>query len=343
MMKIAKLASVAANHARRRLTLKNFGYGLVAILALSTAYIFVPPPHQARAQFADQGTWAGTAAGTANAVVLNLANVSSLNDIVGVTIRFNPAANNTGPVTIVVQNALGSTTATALQRPSSIGLAALSLNELWAGETTAVTYNGSVFVLSSNVDMTPIGHTVEYRAGAAPRGALIEDGSCVSRTTFAPLFSVIGTTYSACDGVTTFGVPNSKGTVFAAADGQGAGGLQGRITTATCATPNTIGAVCGTEKSTVAQINLPNITLSTGITDTRTWGMTSINGATPGIAPGAQSPNVQQVLSNNAGTATVPVVTVTGGTISGLTPLGGSNIALATLNPALLGIRAIKY
>ena len=247
---------------------KNFGFtpsevlrkitcGIAAILVLSATYLFVPPPRHAAA-FVDQSTWAGTAAGTANAVILNLANVSSLNDIVGVPIRFNPSANSTGPVTVVIQNALGSTTATALQRPSSIGLVALSLNESWAGETTSVTYNGSVFVLSSNVDMSPIGQPVEFRGASAPRGALIEDGSCVSQTQFAALFSVIGTTYGSCS-AGLFKLPFSNGTAFVAFDAQGANGAANRITTASCATPNSP-VECGSQIATLTPNLIPNIT-----------------------------------------------------------------------------------
>ena len=42
-------------------------------------------------------------------------------------------------------------------------------------------------------------------------GYLPEDGSAVSRTTYAALFAVIGTTYGAGDGSTTFNLPDSRG------------------------------------------------------------------------------------------------------------------------------------
>jgi microcystin-dependent protein/Tfp pilus assembly protein PilV len=46
-----------------------------------------------------------------------------------------------------------------------------------------------------------------------PAGYLLEDGSAVSRTTYADLFAVIGTTHGAGDGSTTFNVPDSRGQV----------------------------------------------------------------------------------------------------------------------------------
>lgn len=46
---------------------------------------------------------------------------------------------------------------------------------------------------------------------SAPSGYLVEDGSAVSRTTYADLFAAIGTTYGAGDGSTTFNLPDSRG------------------------------------------------------------------------------------------------------------------------------------
>lgn len=50
---------------------------------------------------------------------------------------------------------------------------------------------------------------VLWRANTTvPSGFLLCDGSAVSRTTYAALFTAIGTTYGAGDGSTTFNVPN---------------------------------------------------------------------------------------------------------------------------------------
>jgi len=44
-----------------------------------------------------------------------------------------------------------------------------------------------------------------------PDGWLEEDGSAISRTTYALLFAVIGTTYGIGDGSTTFNLPDARG------------------------------------------------------------------------------------------------------------------------------------
>jgi prepilin-type N-terminal cleavage/methylation domain-containing protein len=48
---------------------------------------------------------------------------------------------------------------------------------------------------------------------SVPSGYLAEDGSAVSRTTYADLFAKIGTTYGAGNGSTTFNLPDSRGRV----------------------------------------------------------------------------------------------------------------------------------
>lgn len=54
--------------------------------------------------------------------------------------------------------------------------------------------------------------TVHMFAGtSAPGGYLICDGSAVSRTTYQGLFNVLGTSYGAGDGSTTFNLPNFCG------------------------------------------------------------------------------------------------------------------------------------
>lgn len=61
-------------------------------------------------------------------------------------------------------------------------------------------------------EMAP-GTSISGYWSAAPSGYLIEDGSAVSRSTYANLFAVIGTTYGTGNGSTTFNLPDSKGRI----------------------------------------------------------------------------------------------------------------------------------
>jgi len=56
--------------------------------------------------------------------------------------------------------------------------------------------------------LMPSGAITAYGGSSAPSGWLLCDGTAVSRTTYAALFAVLGTTYGAGDGSTTFAVPN---------------------------------------------------------------------------------------------------------------------------------------
>jgi len=57
----------------------------------------------------------------------------------------------------------------------------------------------------------PIGALFMWPSTTPPAGALVRDGSDVSRTTYAALFGLIGTTYGEGDGSTTFTLPNDLG------------------------------------------------------------------------------------------------------------------------------------
>lgn len=72
----------------------------------------------------------------------------------------------------------------------------------------------------------PAGVIVAYGASGsvAPSGWLICDGSNVSRTTYAELFAIIGTTYGIGDGSSTFTLPNGKGVFLRGSGSQTIGG-----------------------------------------------------------------------------------------------------------------------
>ena len=54
----------------------------------------------------------------------------------------------------------------------------------------------------------PVGSVMEYFGPTAPIGWLVANGAAVSRTVYAALFALLGTTHGAGDGSTTFNLPN---------------------------------------------------------------------------------------------------------------------------------------
>lgn len=74
-----------------------------------------------------------------------------------------------------------------------------------------------------------VGTIVPYAGTSAPTGFLLCYGQAISRSTYAALFAVIGTTYGAGDGSTTFNVPDLRGRVVAGQDDMG-GSSANRLT-----------------------------------------------------------------------------------------------------------------
>lgn len=99
----------------------------------------------ARAQFADQATYAATSAGAANAITVSIANVGALADIKGVPIRVLMTTSNTSTATIAVSGLA----ATAIQKLTTAGLSALAGGEVVAGQVSTFMYDGTVFELLS--------------------------------------------------------------------------------------------------------------------------------------------------------------------------------------------------
>lgn len=78
------------------------------------------------------------------------------------------------------------------------------------------TYDSSLPGWRSTPDLAsgmPAGTIVQWPSNTTPANWLICDGSAVSRSAYASLFSAIGTTYGTGDGSTTFNLPNLKGRV----------------------------------------------------------------------------------------------------------------------------------
>ena len=85
----------------------------------------------------------------------------------------------------------------------------------------------------------PTGSVIAFAANSTPNGYLICNGAAVSRTTYADLFTAIGTTYGSGDGSTTFNVPNLTDKFI---QGSGTAG-----TTKDAGLPNITGTVGGSD------------------------------------------------------------------------------------------------
>lgn len=122
----------------------------------------------------------------------------------GMTVSFLPAATNTGAVTIDISG-LG---AKNVYLDSST---ALTAGDLTVGKMAVLEYDGTRFqLISSAQSATRTGAVMSYATANPPPGWLAANGSAISRTTYAALFTAIGTAFGSGDGSTTFNVPDLR-------------------------------------------------------------------------------------------------------------------------------------
>jgi microcystin-dependent protein len=120
--------------------------------------------------------------------------------------------------------------------------------------------SGNYLKAGAIVAPCPIGSIIDFAGPSAPAGWLFAGGQAVSRTTYALLFAVIGTTYGSGDGSTTFNLPDLCGRVSAGRDDLD-GSSAGRLTTVFFgANADILGATGGSESHTLTTAQLPSIT-----------------------------------------------------------------------------------
>ena len=162
----------------------------------------------------------------------NAISISSA-QVVSLTNPLLPASGGTGV------NSLGTGVATALgQNVTGSGSIVLATSPSMASPTftgtpiapTATVGTNTTQIATTAFVQTGLGTVNSVIAGtiqmwptvSAPSGYLLCDGTAVSRTTYATLFGVVGTTFGTGDGSTTFNLPNyqdrmpiGKGTIAA--------------------------------------------------------------------------------------------------------------------------------
>jgi len=114
-----------------------------------------------------------------------------------------------------------------VEASGAAAVAAAAASAAAAAATAATLLSvADLYTLLEN-NRVPIGMVLPIGTITVPSGYLPCDGAAVSRTTYAGLFAVIGTTFGIGDGVTTFNVPDIRGEFIRGLD-QGRGVDPGR-------------------------------------------------------------------------------------------------------------------
>lgn len=272
-------------------------------------------------------TWTGgTSTGTANAQVVAAVVPSTFTLATGTRVVFKAGFQNTGAMTLNV----AASGVKDVYRLTSVGPGPAVGGETITGQMVEVIYDGTQFQITGQYYL--VGEVRDYAgafaAGAPVGGWHVADGSCLSQTTYAALFTAIGAGYGSC-GAGLFALPDLRGRLAVAKDNG-----TGRIT-GVCLAGNTLGTACGDQVNALVQSQLPNVNFTLAVSDTRTWG-TSVAVLQSG---GAGGPTAGAVTA--AAPAATSVV-VTGGSIGGTAASGGSGAQFSLLNPVLVVNKLIK-
>jgi microcystin-dependent protein len=217
----------------------------------------------ARAMMARLAEWrddvSGTIAtgGTATAYTLASNQVfDNFADMNGAMIAFVPHTTNGATVTLSVDG-LGA-------KPLRFGPnLELQTGVLIQGTPYVASYNNSdaAWYLQgafANPYGVPLGGLLPYIGSSAPNSAFaLPFGQAISRTTYATLFSLVGTTFGSGDGSTTFNMPDLRGRSVFGLDNMG-GSAASRITVAGGNFDGTaIGGTGGAQNHTLTTAEMP--------------------------------------------------------------------------------------
>jgi microcystin-dependent protein len=181
--------------------------------------------------------------------------------------------------------------------------------------------------------VSPVGAVIDFAGTTVPPLWYLCYGQLVSRITYSALFTVIGTTYGAGDGVTTFGLPDYRGLVSAGPDNMG-GVASGRLTTTYFGTdPTIIGDFGGSQSNTLSISELPAHTHANTLHDpTHSHSYLESSGTFP--APGGSIQLAVPAEGANTG-ASATGMTITNASV-------GSGTAFTNVQPSII-INKIIY
>lgn len=132
----------------------------------------------------------------------------------GQLVAFTPAATNAAAVTLSVDGG-------AARRIDTAPGVLIGAGVLISGTPYSVKFNAATgaWILRNYFGdpfTVPLGAVLDYTGTTAPNSNFaLANGQCISRTTYAAYFALVSTTFGACDGLTTFGVPDLSNRVVA--------------------------------------------------------------------------------------------------------------------------------
>ena len=214
----------------------------------------------ATAKYRDDIAGAIVTGGTSTAYTISSYQVfDTLAHLQGQMIAFTPHATNGTTVTLNVDS-LG---AKPLRSAPNIELPG---GVVVQGTPYVAVYNNSdqAFYLHgfySSPYLIPIGAGLDFWGTTPPNSSFaFPVGQAISRTTYATLFALFGTTYGTGDGSTTFNLPDLRGRVAACLDNMGGDATANRLVNGSMTAPrHTLGGAGGADTHILTVNELPSL------------------------------------------------------------------------------------
>ena len=167
----------------------------------------------------------------------------------------------------------------------------------------------------TGIEGIPTATIVPWSSSSVPTGFLECNGAAVSRSTYAALFAIVGTTYGAGDGASTFNLPDLQDNVAVGKSGTKTLGSTGGANTV-ASTGNVGGSTANATLST-AQLASHSHEINPLGSPGPSGGLAYVNGANPGSvntqntgSGTGHSHNMSATFSGDATSVVQPFLTV---------------------------------
>lgn len=193
------------------------------------------------------------------------------------------------------------------------------------------------------------GTIMDFAGDTPPTGYVFTDGSCLSQTTYANLYAVVGNKYGTSCGAGNFNLPDIRGRSTVVPDNLG-GTASNRLVNGSCAAVrNTIGGSCGIDATPLTTAQMPLHNHNVYLNDpghSHTYGPDNLTTAASGTGLSEYWFGASTTSTRYGTPKAFTGMTITsapGGGQPNATEVAGGNTPVSLMGPSILIPKIIKY